>query len=69
MAIEVNDSNAAKCKCGSCPSFPAGGDKGLYCGMGKSSQEITQNGCMCPTCEVFTENNLSDGYFCVNGAA
>jgi hypothetical protein len=38
----------------------------LFCGCGTSSAEsMTESGCFCPACELFTKYHLRGGYYCV----
>jgi len=55
------------CICEGCPSFPGAGT--LFCARGKSDQAIVRRGCICPDCQNFRRYSLSDGYYCVDGAA
>jgi hypothetical protein len=59
--------NGDRCICGDCPSYPKEG--GFYCAEGKSDKEISQRGCLCGDCPLSTDYSLTDGYFCVIGAA
>jgi len=70
MKVEDNEKNEETCKdfCGSCPSYP-GSDEWLFCARGKSLKEISRNGCLCPSCQVYMDYDLSGAYFCDEGAA
>ena len=37
----------------------------MYCAFEKSKCIKEEKGCICATCELFKENNLGKGYFCV----
>ncbi len=65
--VPHTEGNMARCLCGGCPSFP--GDGGFYCARGMSANEVEQKGCLCGDCENFKQFGLSDGYFCLAGAA
>ncbi len=66
MAVEDTGENSAKCVCGDCPSYP-GNEPWLYCARGKSPQEIDKTSCVCPGCQVWSENNLSSTFYCISG--
>jgi len=38
----------------------------MFCAYEKSRCIDEEKGCICPTCELFTENNLDKTYFCLN---
>jgi len=66
--IKDNDENEGVCRdfCGSCPSYP-GSNEWLFCARGKSKEDITMNGCLCPSCQVYLDNDLKGAYFCRKG--
>lgn len=76
--VTKNDDNMGKCACPKCPSYDdcmkkgmeEGKMEGLYCSpeVGKSACEIKQAGCICGTCPVQIEHELTGGYYCVSGA-
>jgi len=68
MKVDDNERNEGNCICGDCPSYPGTGEM-LFCARGKSREGIMRNGCLCPSCEVYGDYNLSGGYFCAEGAA
>lgn len=47
--------------------------EGVYCSQAVGKSPCNDlNGrlaCVCPTCAVWTENNLTTNYFCIHGAA
>lgn len=65
-----NDENEEICKdnCGICPSYPRI-DEWLFCARGKSAEKISKNGCLCPSCPVYMDYDLSSDYFCDKGPA
>lgn len=72
-SVQKNDENMQKCICGECPSYndcTKEKMEGLYCSpeVGASDCDIEQKGCVCGACPVQTENGLTSGYYCVNGA-
>ncbi len=69
MEVEDNEKNEETCKdfCGSCPSYP-GTDEWLFCARGKSRKKIARKGCLCPSCQVYLDYELSGAYFCDEGA-
>lgn len=60
------DDNAARCDCGSCPSYP--GEGALFCARGRSATEIALRGCLCASCAVFKQSDLEGSYYCEEGA-
>ena len=68
MEVPNNEQNMSRCVCGSCPSYLEG-DKGFFCSLDASDKNPEQKGCICTTCGNWTEFELADGYFCVNGKA
>ena len=58
--------NAARCGCGSCPSYP--GEDALFCARGKSATPPAMRGCVCADCAVFKQYDLLGGYYCIEGA-
>lgn len=38
--------------------------EGMFCAFSKSKCIDTEKGCICPTCSLWKENNLSKSYFC-----
>ncbi|UCE44118.1 MAG: DUF2769 domain-containing protein [Candidatus Bathyarchaeota archaeon] len=67
--VEDNPQNEETCKdfCGSCPSYP-GTEEWLFCAQDKSQKEIRRSGCLCPSCQVYMDYELSGDYFCAEGA-
>ncbi|UCD73273.1 MAG: DUF2769 domain-containing protein [Candidatus Bathyarchaeota archaeon] len=67
--VENNERNLETCRdfCGSCPSYP-GTEEWLFCAREKSRTEITRNGCLCPSCQVYMDYELDTDYFCAEGA-
>jgi hypothetical protein len=63
--VEDNDKNVEICMnfCGICPSYP-GIDEWLFCARSRSTKKISKKGCLCPSCQVYTDYELSDNYFC-----
>jgi len=41
----------------------------LYCAQGKTDCAMEAKGCICGKCIVYSENNLTGGYFCAKGQA
>ncbi|MDO8668291.1 MAG: DUF2769 domain-containing protein [bacterium] len=70
--ISNTKENFAKCTCGSCPTYQASScakkkPEKLYCATGKSSCDLARKGCICGACPIWSEYNLSNGYFCFSG--
>lgn len=80
MAGKVPDTpeNMETCKkfCGPCPTFKPNElntvpPMALFCARGASTKpagEITDYGCNCPGCGVFSSYGLEGGWFCTYGA-
>lgn len=64
--IDPTDENFKRCLCFRCPSYndQCMSEEGLYCAMGTSSCEISQEGCLCPQCSVHQQYELKGEYFC-----
>jgi len=43
--------------------------EGLFCSFGKSECIAQYKGCVCDTCAIHKEYNLTGGVFCLNGPA
>lgn len=75
--VADNEKNIELCKknCITCPTHQYNNLGGtppelLFCSRGKSDKpihEIKDEGCNCPACPVFIENELSGGWFCMYG--
>ena len=68
MEVPNQPENASKCICGTCPSY-IDGDTGFFCSLGESKNDVVKKGCVCSDCALWTEFELSNGYFCVEGKA
>jgi hypothetical protein len=72
VRVDDSHSNARACICPDCPTFDTcAGDakETLYCARGVSSCELSQQGCICAECTVWSMYELDDYYYCINGAA
>lgn len=72
--VKVPDTkeNLMKCICGRCPSYNECMKEkmdGLFCARGKTDCALTRAGCICGECALYTEYQLSGGYFCDTAAA
>lgn len=38
--------------------------EGMFCAFNKSKCIETEQGCICTTCAIYKENNLTKGYYC-----
>lgn len=64
--------NLKKCICGGCPTHnPCMKEnmEGFFCARGKSTCELTKNGCLCGACPLASEYRLDKMYYCEIGAA
>lgn len=71
MKVENTPVNQAKCVCPSCPSYNecmSEKKEILFCAVGQAVCDFEKKGCICGTCPIKIENNLSSGYYCVSGA-
>lgn len=72
MSVQDTPENAGRCICPECPTYDqcmGQADQKLFCSRGKTECGPKQRGCMCGQCPVWSENDLGDYYFCVEGAA
>jgi hypothetical protein len=72
MKPEDNAQNAGDCICPDCPTYNAcmgGTDERLYCSRGMTECDPSAKSCICDRCPVWTENDLTSYYFCMDGAA
>jgi aldose sugar dehydrogenase len=65
-----NQNNFDSCICPNCSLFTdCNKEKSekFFCGRKKSGCEMDpEKMCICGMCPVYTRNNLSGGYFCIN---
>jgi hypothetical protein len=72
MRPEDDELNVSRCQCPNCPTYDdCMSDRGqrIYCSRGKTDCTPTPKGCICPECQVWLDNDLSERYYCANGAA
>ena len=60
------ETDFSRCACTRCPTFTKG-DTGLFCLRGRSKLPVTERGCVCRTCPVHIENNLTGRAYCLRG--
>ena len=66
-----NQDNLDKCVCPNCPSYNecmTEKMEKLFCAIGQAVCAFEKRGCICGTCPVKIENQLSSGYYCEKGA-
>lgn len=67
---ENNQDNFSGCICLDCSLFTSCNQKKnekLFCARKKSDCEMdSQKMCICGMCPIYSENELSGGYFCIN---
>ncbi len=71
MTVDDTEENVHSCTCPDCPSYDdcaRGKDETLFCARGVSACALPQNGCICDECSVWDVYELTDMYFCRNGA-
>jgi hypothetical protein len=72
MKPEDNEQNAEQCTCPSCPTFNDcmnTSNETLYCARGDSPCEPARVECICGDCPVWESYQLSDFYYCLEGAS
>jgi hypothetical protein len=72
MRPENTDQNAGSCLCPGCPTYNGCmKEKGqaLFCSRGDTECDPSPKGCICGECPVWASYDLSDYYYCMNGAA
>ncbi len=70
--VPFNEQVKGLCQCADCPTHEqCEKNEIVFCSAGDSdnSSAMAQKGCQCPTCELFSRYNLSEGYFCMHGEA
>jgi hypothetical protein len=55
--------------CGVCPTYPGVKGELLFCARGKSNSPKQKAGCNCGLCDVWNKYELTDFYYCIEGAA
>jgi len=71
MKVPNTENNAKSCLCdkGDCPTYNQGNlSKTLFCSIGKSEKVPQRIHCPCDVCPVWVEYDLSDYYYCIEGA-
>ncbi len=72
MRPDDTSANTSRCNCPGCPTYNdcmGGKDERLFCGRGKTDCGPVANGCLCGECDVWADYELSDYYYCMEGAA
>jgi hypothetical protein len=72
MKVPNTENNTKSCLCdkGDCPTYNQGNlTKTLFCSIGKSEKIPQRVRCPCDVCPVWVEYDLSDYYYCIEGAA
>ncbi|GEM_PF-833485 len=69
--VEDNYENETICIkfCGVCPTYPGVKGELLFCARGKSNSPKQKAGCNCGICDVWNKYELTDFYYCIEGAA
>ena len=63
-----SEQDLSRCACTRCPSYIKG-DSGLFCVHGRSKLDVQERGCICRTCPVHVEYQLSGRAYCLRGKA
>jgi len=70
MKTANTEDNMKKCICSRCPLYNdcnKENSEGLYCARTKTECPMDNTkACICGACVVFAENDLTEGYFCLN---
>jgi hypothetical protein len=61
-----SEQDRSRCACARCPSFVKG-DRALFCVHGRSKMNVQERGCICRTCPVHVEYQLSGRAYCLRG--
>ncbi|MGZ4932514.1 MAG: DUF2769 domain-containing protein [Halobacteriota archaeon] len=72
MKVPDNEENRQSCICdkGDCQTYNQNGlSDTLFCAIGKSSKTPRRVKCPCNVCPVWATYDLSDLYYCIEGAA
>jgi hypothetical protein len=72
--VTYNENNRQQCVCSACPSYNScakSQQESLFCGMplNQRSCKYEENGCICGDCQIYKNNKLEAGYYCVYGSA
>ena len=70
--VPFNDQIKGYCQCADCPTHEqCEKNEIVFCSAGDSDNgdKMAQKGCQCPTCNVFQQHSLANGYFCMEGEA
>jgi hypothetical protein len=71
MRPQDNEANADRCLCPGCPTYSDctrdAGER-LFCSRGQTKCRLAENGCLCGDCPVWAEHELSQFYYCIEGA-
>jgi len=71
MKVTNTENNVKSCLCdkGDCPTYNQGNlSKTLFCSIGKSEKVPQRVRCPCDVCPVWVDYDLSDYYYCIEGA-
>ena len=66
---EYNEKTYSACICEACPSYNdccRNSSERAFCSNKKCSCTVERKSCLCGTCPVYRENDLSGAYFCID---
>ncbi|MGZ4902836.1 MAG: DUF2769 domain-containing protein [Halobacteriota archaeon] len=72
MRVPDTEANYNMCMCygGDCPTYNDSDlSGGLFCSRGKSDKQVEKSDCICPDCPVQVQYDLTDIFYCDEGAA
>ena len=61
-----SEQDLSRCACVRCPSYIKG-DSALFCVHDRSKLDVQERGCICRTCPVHVEYQLSGRAYCLRG--
>ncbi len=67
MKVVNDQANFTKCVCPHCPSYDEcmkQKNEALFCARAKSTCDFKRKGCICMSCPVSQEYELTGGYYC-----
>ena len=70
--VQDTEENAELCLCPGCPTHNEcmeDNNERLFCSRGKTDCDLEKRGCLCGTCPVERNYELTDFYYCAEGAA
>ena len=66
------EENAEMCLCPGCPTHNEcmkDNNEQIFCSRGKTECDLEKKGCLCGTCPIERKYELTEFYYCTEGAA